>query len=293
MNDSSGTVPVKAAWWKRFIVTGFAVGAGFGLVLVIVGLFVWRSSRPASLLPWNKSAIKASMVSSDVLGFYPVRDAEHANPFPEADVSYEFDVQNTTNTDYMLAPPRKTVIAMQKLKSSGTLIDGSGLVWRTLKGTEDIAGSETYVDKPVLLPPGQPVRVVFILSYQFFDASAPKNKTPTEDQLDQFAREQSKDIGGFVLLDQVNHYQIDLPIDGAKVTATNQTAKSPVKSLDGEWTKSVKDPFDPLDLFTPKEKAGHELTQAAITQVASEYGVSYGEAWEKAKSLGYKPPKKQ
>jgi hypothetical protein len=272
---------------------GFSVGAGFGLVLVIVGFFVWRNSRPASLLPWNKSAIKASMVNFDVLDLYPVPDAEHTNPFPEADVSYEFDVQNTTDADYTLAPPRKTVIAMQKLKSSGTLIDGSGLVWRTLKGTEEIGGSETYVDKPILLPPGQAVRVVFILSYQFFDASTPSNKTPPEGQLERFGRDQSKNIGGFVLLDQVNHYQIELPIDETKVKAMDRITKSPVTNSDGEWTRSVKDPFDPLDLFKPEEKAGHELTQAAITQVATEYRVSYAEAWEKAKSLGYKVPQKQ
>jgi hypothetical protein len=286
-------MPAKARWWKRFIVVGFAVGVGFGLILVIVGFFVWRSLRPASLLPWNKSAIKASMVNFDVLGWYPVSNAEHTSSSPEAEVSYEFDIQNTTNTDYMLAPPRNSVIAMQKLKSSGTLIDGSGLVWRTLKGAEDIGGSETYVDKPILLPPGQAVRVVFILSYQFFDASAPNNKTPTEGELDQFGRVQSKDIGGFVLLDQANHYQIELPIDETKVTATNQTSKSPVTKSDGEWTKSLKDPFDPLDLFKPEEKPSHELTQSAITQIATEYKVSYAEAWEKAKSLGYKVPKKQ
>jgi hypothetical protein len=293
VNDSRAAMPVNASPWKRFIVAAFSVGVGFGLILVIVGYFVWRGSRPASLLPWNKSAIKASMVNFDVLGFYPDPGAEHTGPFPEADVSYEFDVQNTTNTDYVLAPPRKSVIAMQKLKSSGALIDGSGLVWRTLKGTEDVGGSEAYIDKPILLPPGQAVRVVFMLSYQFFDTSAANNKTPTEGQLNQFGRDQSKDIGGFVLLDQVNHYQIELPIDETKVTATNQIAKSPVKISEGEWTKSVKDPFDPLDLFKPKEKAGHELTQAAITQVATEYGVSYAEALEKAKSLGYKVPQTQ
>lgn len=293
MNDSIGAIPTKAAWWKRLIVTGLSVGAGLGLVLAIVGFVVWRNSRPASLMPWNKSAIRASMVSFDVLALYPVRGAEHTNPFPQADVSLEFDIQNTTNTDYMLAPPRRTVIAMQKLRSSGTLIDGSGLVWRALKGTEEIGTSETYVEKPILLPPGQPVRVVFILSYQFFDASAPNNKIPTEGQLDHFGREQSKDIGGFVLLDQVNHYQIELPIDETRVTATNRAAKSPVTNSDGQWTKSVKDPFDPLDLFKPEEKAGHELTQATITQVATEYRVSYADAWKKAKSLGYRVPRKQ
>lgn len=240
MNDSHGPIPVEAARWKRFVVLGFSIGVGFGLVLVIVGFFVWRGSRP-SVLPWNKSAIKPSMVNFGVLDFYPVPEAKHTNPLPEVEVSYEFDLQNTTNIDYMLAPTRKTVVAMQKLKSSGALINGSGLVWRTLKGTENISGSEDYIDSPILLPPGQRVRVIFILSYQYFDASAPNNKTPSEGQLDQFGRDQSKDIGGFVLLDQENHYQIELPIDLTKVEATAQTTKSRVSNSDGGWTKSVKD----------------------------------------------------
>src|SRR5208282_2680430 len=159
----------------------------------LTGFFIWRSSRPVSLLPWNKSAIKATMVRFDVLGFYPDPVAQNTSPLPEADVSYEFDIQNTTGADYTLDPPRKSVIAMQKLKSSGALIDGSGLVWRPLKGTEDIAGPESYADRPILLPPGQAVRVVFILSYQFYDASATKKQSPTEGQLDQFGRDQSKD----------------------------------------------------------------------------------------------------
>lgn len=290
MNDSNKASVTSVAWWKRLVVVGFSIGTGVGLILVLVGFFIWRSSRPASLLPWNKSAIEASMINFDVLNFYPVSDADHTSALPGTDVSYEFDLHNTTNADYMLEPPRKSVIAMQKLKSSGTLIDGSGLVWRTLKGTEEISGPETYVDKPILLPPGQAVRVVFILSYQFFDASA--HKAPTESQLTQFGREQSKDIDGFVLLDQVNHYRIELPIDETKVTAVNQIVKSSATNSDGEWSKLLKDPFDPLDLFKPEEKAGRELTQSAIVRVAKEYGVSYELVWEKGKSLGYKVPRK-
>jgi hypothetical protein len=268
-------------------------GAGFGLVLVIVGFFVWRSSRPTSLLPWNKSAIKASMVNFDLLDFYPATGAQNTSSLPEVDVTYEFDILNTTGADYTLDPPRQSVVAMQKLKSSGALIDGSGLIWRPLKGSEEIAGQGSYADRPILLPPGQAVRVVFILTYQYLDGSGSNNKSPSGDQLDQFGRDQSKDIGGFVLLDQVNHYQIDLPIDETKIAPVNQTAKSPMTNSNGEWTKSVKDPFDPLDLFKPEEKAGREVTTAAITQVATQYGVPYSEAWEKAKSLGYKVPQKQ
>jgi hypothetical protein len=57
----------------------------------------------------------------------------------------------------------------------------------------------------------------------------------------------------------------------------------------GETIPSSDDQYDPLGLFSEKEKAKHTLTEAEIHHVA-DFNVLYGEAWEEAKAQGYQVP---
>jgi len=50
------------------------------------------------------------------------------------------------------------------------------------------------------------------------------------------------------------------------------------------------DQYDPLGLFTREQKAKRVLEEEQIRRVASQFGVSYEEALEEAKSQGYIPP---
>jgi hypothetical protein len=46
--------------WKKLALITFFSGAGFALVLVLViGTFIWYSSRPKPQKPWNTDAIVA------------------------------------------------------------------------------------------------------------------------------------------------------------------------------------------------------------------------------------------
>lgn len=53
------------------------------------------------------------------------------------------------------------------------------------------------------------------------------------------------------------------------------------------------DHYDPLNLLSKEEKAKRLLTDAQISQVAHQFGVTYEEAWEDAKAQGYQVPTKQ
>lgn len=50
------------------------------------------------------------------------------------------------------------------------------------------------------------------------------------------------------------------------------------------------DQYDPLNLFSKEEKAKRLLTVTQIREVASQFGVSFEEAWEDAKAQGYQVP---
>lgn len=59
----------------------------------------------------------------------------------------------------------------------------------------------------------------------------------------------------------------------------------------GKLEPNNEDPYDPLGLFTKEEKAKRLLTQEQILRVTKEFGVSYEEAWQDAKSQGYQVPR--
>jgi len=50
------------------------------------------------------------------------------------------------------------------------------------------------------------------------------------------------------------------------------------------------DQYDPLKLFSKEEKAKIKLTEVQIRKVADQFGVSYQEASEEAKTHGYQVP---
>ena len=61
----------------------------------------------------------------------------------------------------------------------------------------------------------------------------------------------------------------------------------------GTLEPSSDDQYDPLNLFSKDEKAKHTVTEEQIQQVATQFGVSYEEAWQDAKDKGYQVPPRQ
>jgi len=70
----------------------------------------------------------------------------------------------------------------------------------------------------------------------------------------------------------------------------NRASKYNVQT--GKLEPSSDDQYDPLNLLSKDEKAKRILTEGQIQQVATQFGVSYDEAWQDAKDQGYQVPQR-
>jgi hypothetical protein len=199
--------------WKRplLIGVGWGLGTAFG-VMLIVGGFLWYQSRPRPPKPWNTKAIEAHYANTQFF------EGAKKTTLRTALV---FDLRNNTTTDYTLEEhPSDTVVVMQRMKSSDTLVSGMGLTWSLEHGpgTRQLDDPSTpkgfFVDAPIFIPSGQAVRVYFWSEYDIPEtvAALPKGETIHPTTVLQNAL---KDTNSFVLLDKLNRYQIELPLQDA------------------------------------------------------------------------------
>jgi hypothetical protein len=138
---------------------------------------------------------------------------------------FGFDLRNNTAADYTLeAHPSETTVVMQRMQSSGTLVSGMGLTWSPEHGPGtqqlDEQGIPSkvpkgfFADAPISIPSGQAVRIYFWAEYDMDDivAALPKG---TEIHPATVVQRALKDTESFVLLDTVNRYRIELPLQDA------------------------------------------------------------------------------
>jgi hypothetical protein len=203
--------------WKRplFIGIGWGLGTAVGVVF-LVGGFLWYQSRPKPTKPWNTKAIEAHYADTQFF------EGAKKTTLRAALI---FDLRNNTATDYTLEEhPSDTVVVMQRMKSSGTLVSGMGLTWAPEHGPGtqqlDDRGLSTnvpkgfFVDAPIFIPSGQAVRVYFWSEYDVPEVVSilPKGETIHPNTVLQNAL---KDTNSFVLLDKLNRYEIELPLQDA------------------------------------------------------------------------------
>jgi hypothetical protein len=186
-----------------------AVGA-----VLFVGGFLWYQSRPKPPKPWNARAIEAHFSNTQFFEGEKGRTTLRAG--------FVFDLRNNTGADYTLeAHPSDTIVVMQKMKSGDTLVSGMGLTWSPEHGPGTQQLDErgipskipkgAFIDSPIFIPSGQAVRIDFWSAYDVPDivAALPKNETIHPKTVLQSAL---KDTESFVLLDTVNRYRIELPL---------------------------------------------------------------------------------
>lgn len=74
--------------WKKTLLRAAGFGAGFAVVAaLIVAVFLWWTSRPPKVKPWDDKAIVASYESLDTEG-------------DENTYRFVYTLENTTDTDY-------------------------------------------------------------------------------------------------------------------------------------------------------------------------------------------------
>lgn len=136
---------------------------------------------------WNASAIRSSFEGLQVKEVDPTHAA----------LIFNYDLENTTDSDYRLANGPKALI-MGRLKSSSTLK----------------AEDSMQIDNAIFLPARNRARIALEISYSF---NWPTQMFPgqvgplTQEKFRSFVTGKVADLQGFILFDQVTHYQIELP----------------------------------------------------------------------------------
>lgn len=171
---------------KRALAIGASTGASLFLVLLLIfggsASNRFNSSpvnRPAS---WNQNAIKATYVGIQLRQI----DRSLAGLF------LSYDLENNTDRDYRLADAPGVVI-MSRLKFGQSL------------SQEELI----RLSYPIFLPANQRVRMAIEISYPFVWPAA--GDPALENKLKDFVRQRLAKVEEFVLFDEANHCQVELP----------------------------------------------------------------------------------
>jgi len=173
---------------KRVLLRALLFGAGFAAVVcAVTAAALWYVSRPTPPPPWNTSAIAAHFDGLDTEG--------ERNTFV-----FTYVLENSTDWDYRL-DNTSSIATMAQLKNNEAMV---ALPAETLRGP----------DIPVFIPARRRVRVRLHLEHTFPDKGPPAG-SPQADQdsyskrLAQQLAETLPNLDGFVLFDNLKHYEID------------------------------------------------------------------------------------
>jgi hypothetical protein len=174
--------------WKRVLLRSAGLGGGFAIVLcAIVGTWVWYSGRPKPPKPWDKRAITA--------------EYDFVRPNGDKDyLTFHYILQNNTDFDYR-------VDSDNEIQISGRL--------KQEKGYSTFADRYVTTEYPIFVPAKNRVWVSLTIPYPY---PVKEKEKPTDDERKQFTTAVAKyvvdemgNLGGFVLFDTRNRYEIDFP----------------------------------------------------------------------------------
>ena len=167
---------------KNRIGGSVVVGLVLGVLLFVVAASVLRGwPRESSATRHQKVRFTAACVSSQLKQI----DQTHASFI----ISY--DVQNHTTSDYRLTEGGAVVLV--RLQSDGSL-------------TQE---QSPHLNYPVFVPPGQHARLAVQITQAF---AWPAEEDPAYlDKLREFVKGSLKNVAEFVVFDQANHSQLELP----------------------------------------------------------------------------------
>jgi hypothetical protein len=170
--------------WKRLAIWSLFGGGGFAVVLVaVVGIIVWYSSRPTPPQRWNKDAL----VANEPPGFAASNDGKR--------VIFTYSVDNTTDTDY-------------QLDSSY----GIKVLIRDKEGSFSQPLSDEVLRIPVFIPTRQKGGLTLSLALSEIPvAGTAETDTEYHERLRAYCEKRLANVTGFVVFDDTKRYQINLP----------------------------------------------------------------------------------
>jgi hypothetical protein len=194
--------------WKKLAIRSFFGGVGIAVAIAIIfGAFKWYENRPERTKPWNADALKAQWdtmefrtgASRDVEG-YPVK--------------FYYNLRNNTDKNYAFTGPTLTVMAV--------LTDGNALS----KEFGHYQFGEATVDGPAFIPPNGTARIVVQVSYRYPDEFTQADKG-NADKIIASLDHRLRELSGFVVFDEQNHYRIDLPEGWKNDPGVKEGTKAP------------------------------------------------------------------
>jgi hypothetical protein len=186
------TEPPPISGWKRIAIRGFFGGVGIAVALaIILGVFIWYHNLPERPKPWNTRALKAQWDTME----YRVGATRDVQGYP---VDFYYNLRNETDKNYPFSGQALTVMAV--------LTDGNALS----KEFGHYQIGEATVDGPAFIPPSGTARIAVHVSYLYPDEFTDADKKDAK-KLSEHLNYRLKELNGFVVFDEQNHYRIDLP----------------------------------------------------------------------------------
>jgi hypothetical protein len=179
--------------WKRFLLIGAGLGAGFAVsAAAIIGSWLWYSSIPHAPKPWNRAAIIATFD-------YPDTERGEGSSTPDQIVFY-YTLENKTDFDYRF-PPRDQLQFSAKLATENSLSANDDFL--TLDKTN------------MILPAKQRMRIQVHFAYRVEDNFGPSETTEQRHQrrqaIENYLNTKTSNLNGFAAFDLQNRYEIDFP----------------------------------------------------------------------------------
>ena len=168
---------------KKLAIVAVCVAA-----IVLAARFVFRNMPGRGSLPvaaqneWKISPLKSSFAGMQV------REIDPAN----ATVIFFFDLENATNTDVRMTNGANLVL-MSRLNSTSSLT----------------AENHARLQDSLFVPAHNRTRIGITVNHSF--AWPPQADPSADAKIREFAAQRTADLRGFVLFDQMNHVQIELP----------------------------------------------------------------------------------
>lgn len=153
--------------------------------------------------PWNRSAITAE--------YYVVLTSDQ----PDSKLEFEYVLENRTDKDYELQKYSATKIAAR------------------LEDTDSLTGfadeNEIVLKLPVFVPAHQKTRITISMPGYGFSpltpltsSSTPEERHKRRAEIAAYVTKRMSNLNGFVLFDESNRYQVELPNGWKKETETSE-----------------------------------------------------------------------
>lgn len=197
--------------WKRLFVVSVSAGAGFALILAILagGLF-WYKSRPKAPRAWDGNAVTAKFVT-----------LEFSNTADHVVFFFNYDLENNTDIDYRFMggaadkphgpwekySEPKGFTPIEVVPTAGAV---SVFILKKLKGTDSLTQDDDINRDSVFLPARNKVRFQIRVSYPYDDSFRATERNDLR-KANAFVEQKLEKVNGFVLFDEVDRCQVNLP----------------------------------------------------------------------------------